>query len=305
MKGRPQEQMTVGLIHFMAYPEVMAGEGPVVESLRAICRDDYFGAVEVTCIKDPDVRSKAITVARSAKMKVGFGAQPPLLTGKHDLNSLDPEVRRDAVDVVRAAMDQAREWGASATAVLSGPDPGEAQRDGAKSFLVASMKELSEYARSRHAPPVLLETFDRKPFGKNCLIGPTTEAVEVASMVAGYFPSFGLALDLSHLPLLEETPEHALKTAAGHLKHIHIGNCVMRHPDHPAYGDSHPMFSIPEGENGVDDLAEFLRVLIEIGYIGKGEDGIVSFEVKPFGDQSSEDVIQNAKETLDAAWVAL
>jgi len=65
------------------------------------------------------------------------------------------------------------------------------------------------------------------------------------------------------------------------------------------------MFGIPEGENGVEELAEFLRVLIEIGYVAPGKNSIVSFEVKPYGDQSSEEVIANAKEALDAAWKAL
>jgi len=305
MEGRPQDQMTIGLIHFMAYPEVMKGEGPIVETLRAICEDDYFSAVEVTTVKDPGVRKEAIAVARAAKMRVGFGAQPVLLGGGHNLNSDDPTVRRQAVDAVRAAMDEAAEWGAEAVAVLSGKDPGEDRREVEKSFLVASLKELCEHSRTRETPPLLLETFDRVEFGKNCLIGPSEEAEVVARQVAIYYDDFGLMLDLSHLPLLGETSEHALKTTSQFLKHVHIGNCVMKQADHPAYGDSHPMFAIPEGENGVSELTEFLRVLIEIGYVGRGTGNIVSFEVKPFGDQTAQEVVQNAKETLDAAWAAL
>jgi hypothetical protein len=65
------------------------------------------------------------------------------------------------------------------------------------------------------------------------------------------------------------------------------------------------MFGIPEGENGADQLAAFLKVLLEIQYIGESKRNIVSFEVKPFGAQTSAQVIENAKETLDAAWKAL
>jgi hypothetical protein len=39
--------------------------------------------------------------------------------------------------------------------------------------------------------------------------------------------------------------------------------------------------------------------------VAPGGDNIVSFEVKPYGEQTSDEVIANAKETLDAAWAAL
>lgn len=305
MEGKPQDFMTVGLIHFMAYPAVMQGEGPILESIKAICDDDYFDAIEVTTIRDAGVRKQAVEMARGAKMTVGFGAQPMLLAGKHDLNSPEPETRRRAMDLVRSAMDEATEWDATAVAVLSGPDPGGEARDLANTLLIASLKELSEYARTRNAPPVLLETFDRVDFGKNCLIGPTVEATALAKQVVCYYRSFGLMLDLSHLPLLDETAEHALTTAVPCLKHVHIGNCVKSHADHPAYGDNHPMFGIPEGENGVAELAEFLRVLLDIGYVARGGRKVVSFEVKPYGGQTPEEVIQNAKQTLDAAWTSV
>ena len=305
MKGRPQDFMKVGLIHFMAFPEVMKGEGPVVETLETICSDDYFQAVELTTIKDDAARKAAIEVARKADMTVGFGAQPILLGGKHDLNSLDAATRQAALDSARAGLDEAVEWGAAGFAVLSGPDCGDEKRDHAKTMLVASLKELCEFSRRKDGPPVLLETFDRVPFGKNCLIGPTMEALGIARKVWPFYQGFGLMVDLSHLPLLGETPEHCLTTAGQHLKHVHIGNCVMRNPDHPAYGDNHPSFGIPEGENGADELAAFLTALLAVGYIGDGLRNIVSFEVKPLGDQTSDEVIANAKETLDAAWAAL
>jgi len=51
--------MKVGLIHFMAYPQVMKGEGPILETLQKIAEDDFFTAVEVSWIKDVKVREKA------------------------------------------------------------------------------------------------------------------------------------------------------------------------------------------------------------------------------------------------------
>jgi len=59
--------MKVGLIHFMAYPQVMKGEGPILETLQKIAEDDFFTAVEVSWIKDAKEREKA---------KKTFGSEP-------------------------------------------------------------------------------------------------------------------------------------------------------------------------------------------------------------------------------------
>lgn len=303
--NKPQDCMKVGIIHFMAFPNTIKGEGPILETLEKICRDDYFQAVELTHIQDPDVRRKAISAVKGAGKTVGFGAQPIILIGKLNLNSSDPAERQKAVDGVKAGIDEAYEWGAAGLAVLSGPVPAPDRVDAEKQLLADSLKELCKHSQSKGAMPILLETFDRKPFGKNCLIGPTTDAIDVADAVAADYPSFGLMLDLSHMPLLEESAEQMLKTPGKHLKHIHIGNCVMRDKNHPAYGDGHPRFGIEAGENGVEELARFLSVLKAIGYIGKGKRNIVSFEVKPYGDETPESVIQNAKDTLNQAWARI
>ena len=305
MQGRPQDYMDVGIVHFMAFPEVMKGEGPVVETLRAICDDDYFGAVEVTRIRDAAARRTAIEMVRKAGMKLGFGAQPALLGGKCDLNSIEAPVRQKALDVARACLAEAQEWQADGMAVLSGRDPGEDGRKLAKTMLIASLKEICEYSRRDAEMPILLESFDRVPFGKNCFVGPTEEAALIADKVYPYFLFFGLMLDLSHLPLLAEAGADAVKAAAPYLRHVHVGNCVKADPNHPAYGDEHPVMGTPGGEVGVDELAGFLQALLDAGYLSEGGHKVVAFEVKPFGDQTSEEVIAQSKAVLDAAWAAL
>jgi sugar phosphate isomerase/epimerase len=305
MAGKPQDFMRVGIVHFMAFPEVIKGEGPIRETLQSICDDKYFEAVELTAIKDKEVRKHSIKAVRDAGLTVGFGAQPIILMNKLNLNALDDAERKKAVEMVNRATDEAYEWEAIGLAVLSGQDPGPEKRDEAKKALVTSLKELCAHSRIKGKMPILLETFDRKPFGKNCLIGPTADAVEVAEAVMADSPNFGLMLDLSHLPLQEEAARSAITTAGKFLKHVHIGNCVMKNPKNPAYGDGHPSFGAPDGENDALALAEFLQVLKETGYLDQKKRPVVSFEVKPYGDETSEDVIKNAQETLDEAWELL
>jgi sugar phosphate isomerase/epimerase len=152
--------------------------------------------------------------------------------------------------------------------------------------------------------PIILETFDQVSFGKNCLIGPTRQAVRIAEAVGKDHSNFGLMIDLSHLPLLGESAQEALGLAKDHLLHVHIGNCVMKDSSHPAYGDSHPRFGCEGGENDVSELAEFLKVLREIGYLGR-DDRFVSFEVMPMKGEFSELVIAGAKRTLQQAWASV
>lgn len=297
----------VGLIHFMAYPQCMKGEGPILETLEAVCRDDYFTLAEITWIKDPEVRKAAKAMLRQSGMKYCFGAQPTLLSRKLDLNDPDESGRRAAVVNIKACIDEAVEMNCSGLAFLSGKDPGASERARAFELLHESVAEICDYARSRGNLPIALETFDRVPYGKNALVGPTAEAVKFAEAVHAKYPNFGLMLDLSHLPLLGESVEDMLEPAKDLVVHVHIGNCVMRDAAHPAYGDEHPCFGCEGGENGVDELAAFLEGLFRIGYLDGVTPKPLSFEVKPiaaFGE-SSEIVIANAKRALNKAWAKI
>jgi hypothetical protein len=43
--------MKVGLVHFMAYPTTIKGEGPVEETTEKVALDEYFHTIEITTIK--------------------------------------------------------------------------------------------------------------------------------------------------------------------------------------------------------------------------------------------------------------
>ena len=146
---------------------------------------------------------------------------------------------------MEGCIDQAADLGAKRVAVLSGPYPGAADEAKAVERLVASLMELSAYARERRCA-ITLETFDRK-IEKKSLVGPTALAVQVSEAVRKDYREFGLMLDLSHMPLLGESVRESLIAGRDHLVHAHIGNCVMGDPKHPAYGDVHPRFGIAGG----------------------------------------------------------
>lgn len=303
MQDTIQRHAKVGLVHFMAYKPTMGGEGPILETLTRLAEDPYFEVVEITTIKDAGVRRQARDLLKSAHMTVGYGGQPILLRNKLNLNAEDAPARKAAVGAIIGALEEAQYMGAPGIALLSGADPGEAGRKKAVDLLVDSLNQICAAAASRDLG-IVMETFDRMTGKncKNCLVGPNALAAEVSGRVRKSHPNFGLMLDLSHLPLQGETSADALSVARDHLVHAHIGNCVLKDPAHPAYGDMHPRFGCEGGENDVPELVEFLRVLKAIGYLNPEDRKVLSFEVSPMEGESPEVVIANAKRVLDAAW---
>jgi len=290
----------LGLIHFMAYPQTMRGEGPIEETVRAIALDPDFEVVELTWIKDDAVRAKVKRMLDVAHMDVAYGAQPRLLTTGLNLNSLEEERRLQAVETIRQGIDEAYQLGAEGLAFLSGKyDP--ARQEEAFDALLRSARTLCAYAGSKGKLKIVLEVFDYD-IDKKSLIGPAALAKRFAEAVRADFDNFGLLVDLSHIPMLHETVEESVLPVAPYIVHAHMGNTVIADPALEAYGDMHPRFGFPGSENDVEELKHYLRVLLRIGFLNRRQRPILSFEVKPWGDEEPELVIANAKRVLAAAW---
>lgn len=292
--------MKVGLVHFMAFPETIKGEGPVLETIRKLATDEYFTAIEITTIKDRTTRQRVKKMLETAHMTVAYGAQPRLLTNGLNINDLDEGARQRALANLKEGIDEAFEMGAAGFSFLSGQYQ-EADKEAAYAALVQSTKEICAYARSKGNMKIALEVFDYD-VDKKSLIGPAGLALRYAREVRKEYANFGLMVDLSHIPLIHETIEESLLPVKDYIIHAHLGNCVVKSPDLPGYGDVHPRFGFPNGENDVDEVVHYLRVLLEIGFLNPENPPIVSFEVKPFGDEDPDVVIANAKRVLNEAW---
>jgi len=292
--------MRAGLIHFMAYPSVIKGEGPIEETFRKIALDDYFDAVEVTWIKDVEVRKRVKKMIDTSHIDVAYGGQPRQLTTGLNINDLDEAGRQRALATLKEGIDEAYEIGAGGFGFLSGKYA-EDKTEEAYRALVASTRELCAYAKSKGAIKVALEVFDFD-IDKKALIGPVTLAKRFAEEISAEFDNFGLMVDLSHIPLLHETIYESLIPVKDYIIHAHMGNCLMKDTSDPAYGDAHPRFGYPGSENDVEELVDYLRVLLSIGFLNKDKRPIVSFEVKPVGDEDPDLVVANAKRVLNRAW---
>ena len=292
--------MKVGLVHFMAFPSTIKGEGPVEETIKKVALDDYFQVIEITTVKDPAVRERVKKILESSHLTVTYGAQPRLLTNGLNINDLREEERQKALNNLKEGIDEAYELGCKGFAFLSGKYE-ESSKEESYQALVSSTNEICAYVKSKGNMRVAMEVFDYD-VDKKSLIGPAPLAARFAAEVRAKHPHFGLMVDLSHIPLLHETNEESILPVKEFITHAHIGNCVMKDSSMNAYGDVHPRFGFPNGENDVDEVVAFLRVLLQIGYLNEKDPPILSFEVKPFGDEDPELVIANAKRTLNLAW---
>jgi sugar phosphate isomerase/epimerase len=298
-----RKYMKVGLVHFMAYPATIKGEGPIVETIRKVALDDYFEAIEITTIKNKEERALVKKMLDTSHMTVAYGGQPRLLTTGMNINDLNEEGRQKALTNLKEGIDEAYEIGAKGFAFLSGKYD-EDKKEEAYEALVKSTRELCTYAKSKGDMNISLEVFDYD-IDKKSLIGPADLALRFAKEIRKEFDFFGLMVDLSHIPLIHETIEESLLPVKEYITHAHIGNCVMKSPDMPAYGDVHPRFGFPNGENDVNEVVEYLRVLFKIGFLNEKTRSIVSFEIKPYADEDPDIVIANAKRTLNEAWAKL
>ena len=299
--GRSMKRfLRMGLVHFMAYPGVVSGQDSWTRTLAEVAADPFFDAVEISHIPDPAERARVRDMLRLAGLGVGYGGGPIILGQKLDLNATDETRRRAAVAEINRHTAEAVEMGAGVFQILSGPDPGDALRPRAVEALVASLKEVCAHAASLGGPVMALEVFDRA-VDKRCLVGPTDLAVQVAAEVRRDCPNFGLLVDLSHVPLLGESIRESLVPVAPYLVAAHLGNAVVDQAK-PGYGDNHPAFGADGGANGVDQVAEFLGTLLEIGFLDPGRRPVVSFEVKPMPGQDTRLVVANAKRVMELAW---
>ncbi len=315
------EKNLKSLVHFMAFPgprlgrNTMYGEAPekyMLDSINWIGKHGYFKGIEITLIKDHEIRQKVINLLKKYKFYITFCAQPIQLINEDnliaetDISSIDELERTNAVNRLKSYLIEAYEFGASNFCFLSGKDPGTENglrlRRQATQSLICSIHEICVYNKSiakklnKKPMKITLETFDRLSENncKNQLIGPSDEARELAEIVRNNYGHdiFGILYDLGHMFLLRSGFDHeevnVLRSLAPYLNFIHIANTIID-KEHPQYGDSHVGMDHPDGAVTSEVLANFVKTLNEINYKNP-----IGFEFMPQGRQLSESVVNIA-----------
>lgn len=294
--------MKLGIIHFKAYPEATTGEGPIVQTLRKLVEDDFWTAIEVGWMKDPKVRHEARKLLETSHMEVCYANQPRMFTGKFDLNSFDPTERKKAINAMKTGVDEAFQLGATSMRVFSGKYPGEERKEEAKKILIDSLREVCRYTNEQGPMEIYMKVFDYD-IDKCFLIGHFQDAADVTAVLNSEFSNFGVLADLSHFPLLRETPEEAIPLVEKYPMHFHIGSCAFRDRKHPGYGDLQPRFGMPGGEIDTPQVRDYFRLLLDMKLLNPDKRPVLSAEVRPLlAEESSEVILANTKRVIKEAW---
>ncbi len=297
--------MYLGIVHFKAFPQCVGGQGPILETLRKIAEDDFWTAVEVGWMKDVRVRHEASKLLEVSHLKVCYATQPRILGQKLNPSAFDAAVRAKAIDNVKRGIDEAYQLGASSVRVLSGKDPGDEKREEAKKIFVDTLKEWCEYAQQQGDIKIYMKIFDRD-IDKAALIGHFKDAADIAEEVYKEYKNFGVLSDLSHFPLLRESPAEAIPLVMKYPMHFHIGNCVVADKKHFLYGDLQPRFGVAGGELDTPDVRDYFKLLLENNLLNPEDKPVVSAEVRPLlAEESSELILANAKRVIKEAWASL
>lgn len=296
MRDSIHKYFQVGTIQWMSHPH-----RDVLESIKTFASDEYFDALEITRIADDETRVKAKKLLDQSHLKVCFGAQPYLLGPGLNPNNIDEDGRKAAEKTLMNAVDDAECMGALGIAFLSGkwnPDT----KEKAYEQLLKTTRAVCDYAAEK-GMMVEMEVFDYD-MDKAALIGPAPYAAKFAADMLTTHTNFGLIVDLSHFPTTYETSKFVVRTLRPYITHFHIGNAVVE-KGAEAYGDQHPRFGFPKGANDVEELLGFFRVLKEEGFFNADDPYVLSFEVKPWGDEDEDIILANTKRVINRAWALL
>ena len=298
MKDSIHKYFQIGTIQWMSHPPA---DMDVLDSLKTICCDDFFDAVEVCRFMDDETRLKARNMLEQAHMKVCYGAQPRLLGSGLNPNDVDEAGRQKAEKTLLEAVDEAAYLGAGGIAFLAGKwEP--KTKDLAYSQLLKTTGNVCAYAAQK-GMMVELEVFDFD-MDKAALIGPAPFAAKFAADMRSSFHNFGLLVDLSHFPTTYETSKFVVQTLRPYITHFHIGNAVVK-KGCEAYGDQHPRFGFPDSANDTVQLLDFFRVLKEEGFFHAQDPYVLSFEVKPWKGEDGDLILAGTKRVINRAWAML
>ncbi len=303
MKDPWQSYLQLGVVHFMAFPECLGGGGPQFDTLKTLCYDPFFDAIDIGPINDADERRECAALLRDCQMPVTFACQPVQLGRGLDLNSKDRDERAQALEAILSHIPQAKELGATRLALMSGKNVPASEQSSALDCLIQQLDVICREAREQAGLSVVLEIFDYD-VDKKALVGPCQIAAQLANAVKSSHPDFGLLHDLSHIYLCHETPGQHFPLIRDHLVAMHMGSSVLD-PTHPLHGDTHPLFGMEGGDCDVPELKDFIKTLFDIGYLRPGQRPVCGFEIKPPAGIAPETAIANMKRTWQQAWWTL
>lgn len=289
----------IGVSHHTFYP---CKDDPDhhLATLFPVLQKKDIDVVDLTIPYGENYRSKAVEMIRaSGKYIVYNGYLMP--TAKLPLGTLSYTERNQILMLAKDQADVALSAGCRYFMQSTGADPGPLDREAAYNGLALYIIELSKYISSKGSMPFLIEIMDRATHRRS-LCGPTDEVVPFLDKLRGSVPDIGVVIDLTHIPLMNESYRKVIMGFKDYIRHVHIGGCILKDKGHKWWGDMHPPIGIPGGEVDIPQLALMLELLCEAGYMKKGTKATMSLEVRAFPGMTPDETISDNISRLQKAW---
>ena len=295
----------LGINHHLIFPGVLNDAKYHIESLSLLLEQDSFQIIDMSLPDDREIRSEEVKMLKSSGKKVIYNF--PLFclgSDRYDVNSPEKSVRLATLEEAKKNLLYAVEAETDTVTFAAG-----GFKEGIS--LEAQINNFIEYSilfneeAKKLGITALLEPFDRS-IGKNLILGKAAECVDyIEALHKSGCENIALMQDMGHIPLIGESFEETLNKCKPYLKHIHLGNCVMKDKESIYYGDTHPPLGIDGGENDMPQLIAFTKALKDIGYIFKGSDNSVTIEMQPYPGVSSLTSAKVAAEKFESALSAV
>jgi sugar phosphate isomerase/epimerase len=291
----------LGLVHHMLYPDCAENPGEHVRTLKALATRTDIETFDCCLPYDKSAQAELIPVLRNCgKKDITFAVHFfPLRKISFCSTSLPEQAQ--ARMIVSDMINQAVAIGATGFIFPSGgPTPEQATPANHAAFsefchwLCGELKPFGITAQ--------LEPFDMT-IDKKFLYGPTDKCAALIESLKPEVDNMAIELDMAHLPLMGESFEHAIHSAAPYLKRVHLGNCVMKDQTNPRYGDTHPPMGFPGGEIDISELTAILRLLLDTGFLSTEKRGNLVIEMTPWPGKSVEETISDGFNRLQTAWL--
>lgn len=284
------DNVILGINHMFLYPESMTDGDVHTASLRELSANSMMDALD--CWVWAAHAKEEISILRNCGKQINYNIGDRLGEVPVFPATKDARERAYAMDILRRETDFAIESGAKKIIFGSGKDVPQDRCEAQKRFAEFVMEWMQYIPKD---VVLTLEPTDRD-IDKYFLYGDLNETCECVQTIrqAG-FANMGILLDMGHIPIMHETLESAVEKTAKYIEHIHLGNCVVKNLNSPLYGDKHPCWSAEDGEYDETDGARLVKLLANAGYLSRGIDRTISFEMRPLTNMDADQTLEYLK----------
>jgi sugar phosphate isomerase/epimerase len=290
---------TPGILISNAWPTSRERQGETLAAIETVLQNGFFRAFQTVEIPYASERKAIASLLGGEGMPLTYCLTRVLNENGANLSDLDQNRRKQSYELAIRCLDQAREAGAKAVSVISGPAPSDpSRRLEAVKVLGDSLIHICRAAQAEPALRVIVEPLDVEAH-KRCSLGLTTEALELCEAAAQEKLDLKLCIDTAHMILNGEEPMDSLALVQEFVVEFHFCNAVLD-TSHPLFGDHH----LPFGPPGIVDfvtMGQYMKGSVELGFYGENKPGIFC-EVLRHDPHDSLWVMKHCQEALEAAW---